>query len=75
MIWPIALIVLSNVSIIFVLKETPSAIDPFASLTVTYKSGFVFWCYIYNQQRPVTLYRNIKNQLERLCLGISDCRP
>ncbi len=38
-IWPIALIVLSNVFYNICSKETPSAIDPFASLTVTYTIG------------------------------------
>lgn len=39
MIWPIALIVISNVFYNICSKETPSAIDPFASLTVTYIIG------------------------------------
>lgn len=39
MIWPIALIVLSNVFYNISSKETPTGIDPFASLTVTYLVG------------------------------------
>ena len=41
MIWPIALIVLSNVFYNICSKETPAQIDPFASLTVTYVIGAV----------------------------------
>jgi drug/metabolite transporter (DMT)-like permease len=39
MYWPIALIVLSNVFYHICSKETPSAVNPFASLTVTYGVG------------------------------------
>jgi drug/metabolite transporter (DMT)-like permease len=39
MIWPIALIVISNVFYNICSKETPSAVNPFASLTVTYTVG------------------------------------
>ena len=41
MIWPIVLIVLSNIFYHISSKETPSAIDPFASLTVTYIIGAI----------------------------------
>lgn len=41
MYWPIALIVLSNVFYHICSKETPSAIHPFASLTVTYGVGLL----------------------------------
>ena len=37
--WPIALIVLSNVFYNLCSKSTPSAINPFASLTITYVIG------------------------------------
>lgn len=47
MIWPIALIVLSNVFYHICSKETPSAIDPFASLTVTYIIGAVVSLVLY----------------------------
>lgn len=47
MIWPIALIVLSNVFYHICSKETPSAIDPFASLTVTYTIGAVVSLLLY----------------------------
>jgi len=39
MIWPIALIVMSNVFYHLCSKETPSNINPFASLTITYFIG------------------------------------
>ena len=41
MIWPIALIVISNIFYNICSKETPAAINPFASLTVTYIVGAV----------------------------------
>lgn len=41
MIWPIAIIVLSNVIYNICSKETPSAINPFAALTVTYIVGAI----------------------------------
>ena len=47
MIWPIALIVLSNVFYHICSKETPSAINPFASLTVTYLIGAVVSLVLY----------------------------
>lgn len=47
MIWPIALIVLSNVFYNICSKETPSAIDPFAALTVTYIIGAVMSLVLY----------------------------
>jgi drug/metabolite transporter (DMT)-like permease len=40
-IWPIALVVLSNVAYQICAKSVPSALDPFASLTVTYLVGAV----------------------------------
>lgn len=40
-IWPIALVVASNIVYQVCAKETPSAIDPLASLTVTYTVGAV----------------------------------
>lgn len=47
MIWPIALIVLSNIFYNICSKETPSGINPFASLTVTYVIGAVFSLILY----------------------------
>jgi len=47
MIWPIALIVLSNVFYNVCSKETPAAINPLASLTVTYLIGAVFSAVMY----------------------------
>lgn len=47
MIWPIALIVLSNVFYNVCSKETPAAINPLASLTVTYLIGAVFSAVLY----------------------------
>lgn len=47
MIWPIALIVVSNVFYNICSKETPSAIDPFAALTVTYIIGAVVSLVLY----------------------------
>jgi len=41
MIWPIAIIVLSNVIYNICSKETPSTINPFAALTVTYIVGAI----------------------------------
>ena len=40
-VWPIALVVLSNVVYQICAKSVPSAINPFASLTVTYLIGAV----------------------------------
>jgi len=40
--WPIALIVLSNVFYHLCSKSTPTEINPFASLTITYMIGAVF---------------------------------
>jgi len=39
MIWPIALIILSNVFYHICSKETPSVINPFAALSITYVVG------------------------------------
>ena len=47
MIWPIALIVLANVLYNICSKETPQAIDPLASLTVTYLVGAGFSALLY----------------------------
>lgn len=41
-IWPIGLVVLSNVFYQICAKEVPTRMDPFASLTVTYIVGAVF---------------------------------
>ena len=41
-IWPIALVVLSNVVYQICCKSVPSGMDPLASLTVTYAVGAVF---------------------------------
>ena len=38
-IWPIALVVLSNVMYQICAKKVPNSIDPFASLTITYLVG------------------------------------
>lgn len=40
-IWPLALVVLSNVAYQICTKETPDALNPLASLTVTYLVGAV----------------------------------
>lgn len=45
--WPIALIVLSNVFYHICSKATPSSINPFASLTVTYGVAFVLCVILY----------------------------
>ena len=47
MIWPIALIVLSNIFYNICSKETPSAINPFAALSVTYAVGAVLSTALY----------------------------
>lgn len=47
MIWPIALIVLSNIFYNVCAKETPSAVNPFAALTVTYAVGAVASAVLY----------------------------
>ncbi len=47
MIWPIALIVLSNIFYNICSKETPAEINPFASLTITYIIGAVFSAILY----------------------------
>lgn len=47
MIWPIAVIVLANVFYNICAKETPSAVNPFASLTVTYAVGAVVSAALY----------------------------
>ena len=47
MIWPIALLVFSNVLYNVCSKETPAAINPFASLTVTYVIGALFSAVMY----------------------------
>lgn len=45
--WPIALIVLSNVFYHICSKATPAAINPFASLTVTYGVGLLLCVILY----------------------------
>jgi len=47
MYWPIALIVLSNVFYHICSKETPAAINPFASLTITYGVGLLLSLLLY----------------------------
>jgi drug/metabolite transporter (DMT)-like permease len=47
MIWPIALIVISNIFYNICSKETPHAVDLFASLTVTYIIGAVVSLVLY----------------------------
>lgn len=46
-IWPIALVVLSNTVYQICAKSVPNAIDPFASLTVTYLVGAFASCVLY----------------------------
>ena len=46
-VWPIALIVLSNVVYQLCAKETPAAINPLASLTVTYTVGAITSAILY----------------------------
>ena len=47
MIWPIALIVLSNIFYNICAKEMPAGINPFASLSVTYLVGALFSALLY----------------------------
>jgi len=63
MIWPIALIVISNIFYNICSKETPAAIDPFASLTVTYIVGALVSLVLY-----YTLNKsgNIMNELKSI---------
>ena len=46
-IWPIALIVISNVVYQTTAKSMPDSIDPFASVTVTYLVGAAVSCLLY----------------------------
>ena len=46
-IWPIALVVLSNVVYQLCAKETPAAINPLALLTVTYTMGAITSAVLY----------------------------
>lgn len=46
-IWPIALVVLSNVVYQICAKSIPGKLNPFASLTITYLVGAVFSCLLY----------------------------
>ncbi len=46
-IWPIVLIVLSNIIYNICSKETPSGISPFAALSVTYIVGAIFSMVLY----------------------------
>ncbi|NLX64202.1 MAG: EamA family transporter [Clostridiaceae bacterium] len=63
MVWPIALIVISNIFYNICSKETPAAIDPFASLTVTYIVGALVSLVLY-----YTLNKsgNIMNELKSI---------
>lgn len=62
MIWPIALLVLSNVFYNVCSKETPAGINPFASLTVTYAIGAVFSAVMYYAlNRGGSLLREYQN--------------
>ena len=45
--WPVAMIVFSNTMYQICAKSTSSAIDPMASLTVTYTVSAVFSCILY----------------------------
>ena len=47
MIWPIALIVFSNIFYNICAKEMPAGINPFASLSVTYLVGALFSALLY----------------------------
>ena len=47
MLWPIALIVFSNIFYNICAKETPAGINPFASLSVTYLVGALFSAILY----------------------------
>ncbi len=47
MLWPIALIVFSNIFYNICAKETPAGINPFASLSVTYLVGALFSALLY----------------------------
>ena len=47
MIWPIAVIVVSNIFYNICTKSTPEALDPFASLTVTYLVGAMLSAVMY----------------------------
>lgn len=46
-IWPLALVVLSNVFYVICTKSVPAEINPFASLTVTYAVGAIVSLIIY----------------------------
>jgi drug/metabolite transporter (DMT)-like permease len=46
-IWPIALVVISNTVYQICAKSVPNAIDPFASLTITYLVGAMASCILY----------------------------
>ena len=47
MLWPIALIVFSNIFYNICAKETPAGINPFAALSVTYLVGALFSALLY----------------------------
>lgn len=52
-IWPIALVILSNVLYQICAKKVPNSIDPFASLTITYLVGAaasIFMYFILNKK-------------------------
>ncbi|WP_312281002.1 EamA family transporter [Oscillibacter sp.] len=62
MIWPIALVVLSNVFYNVCSKETPAEINPFAALTVTYVIGAAFSALMYFAlNRGGSLFREYQN--------------
>ena len=46
-VWPIALVVISNIAYQICAKETPEAIDPLASMTVTYTVGAISSAILY----------------------------
>ena len=56
-IWPIALVVLSNVVYQICAKSVPDKLSPFASLTITYIVGAAVSClfyFIFNRQGNIT---------------------
>jgi len=62
MVWPIALIVISNIFYNICSKETPPAIDPFASLTVTYFVGaLVSLVLYYTLNKNGNIIQELKN--------------
>ena len=47
LIWPLALIIASNVAYNIVTKETPESVNPFLALCVTYFVGMIFSLVLY----------------------------